>query len=35
MVYGGGGQLRQILDAGRMVALVGHADEGVSGAGEV
>ncbi len=35
VVYGGFGQLWQLLDAGRVVALVGHTDECVTGTGEV
>ncbi len=35
VVYGGFGQLCQLLDAGRIAALVGRTDEGVTGAGEV
>ncbi len=35
VVYGGFGQLCQLLDAGRIAALVGRTDERVTGAGEV
>ena len=35
VVYGGFGQLWQLLDAGRVVALVGHTDEGLGSAGKV
>src|SRR5215217_4947830 len=35
LVYYGTGELGEVLDAGRVVALVGHADQGVSGADEV